>query len=200
MTSYVKGATNTVGRDRSDLLAHSQEQPRPETTVRSMGVTSTLYRIVNLLHILAAIVGFGGLIAHGAYNANAFKGKASDAVAVLRSTAGVTNIAMNSIYAVFALGIALVALSDGFHSFGDPWVSASFVVWFGIVGISHGMVRPAMTALAESAQAAAPESLLSDDASAMDAAKKLAVGEGLVQLLLAVALVLMVFQFGGAGA
>ncbi len=165
-----------------------------------MGVTSTLYRIVELLHILAAIVGFGGLIAHGAYNANAFKGKASDAISVLRSTAGVSNIAMNAIYALFALGIALVALSDGFHGFGDPWVSASFVVWFAVVGISHGMVRPAIAALTESAEAAAPDSLLSADNSAMAAAKKLAMGEGLVQLLLAVALVLMVFQFGGAGA
>lgn len=163
-----------------------------------MGVTSTLYRIVDVLHILAAIVGFGGLVAHGAYNANAFKGRAGDALAVLRSTAGVTNIAMNAIYAVFALGIALVALSDGVHGFGDPWVSASFVVWFAIVGISHGMVKPSVTALTGAAAAAAPESLLSEDASAMAAAKKLAMGEGLVQVLLAVALVLMIFQFGGA--
>jgi hypothetical protein len=162
-----------------------------------MGVTSTLYRIVDVLHILAAIVGFGGLIAHGAYNANAFKGKARDAVAVLRSTAGVTDIAMYAIYAVFALGIALVALSDGFHSFGDPWISASFVVWFAIVGISHGMVKPSVAALTDAAQSAPPDSLLSEDATAMASAKKLAMGEGLVQVLLVVALVLMIFQFGG---
>jgi hypothetical protein len=193
----VTAAMNNGGPYRWDLLAHNQEQPRPETTVPTMGVTSTLYRIVELLHILAAIVGFGGLIAYGAYNANAFKGKASDAVAVLKSTASVSNIAMNAIYVVFALGIALIALSDGFHSFGHPWVSASFVVWFAIVGISHGMVRPAVAALTDAASAAAPDSLLSEDTGAMAAAKKLAVGEGLVQLLLAAALVLMVFQFGG---
>ncbi len=162
-----------------------------------MGLSSNLYRIVDVLHILAAIVGFGGLIAHGAYNANAFKGKARDAVAVLRSTASITNIAMYAIYTVFALGIALVALSDGFHGFGDPWISASFVVWFAIVGISHGMVKPSLAALTDAATAADPESILSEDATAMAAAKKLAMGEGLVQVLLAVALVLMIFQFGG---
>ena len=163
-----------------------------------MGVTSVLYRIVELLHILAAIVGFGGLIAHGAYNAKAYKGTAADAVAILRSTAGVTNIAMNAIYAVFALGIALIALSDGFHSFGDPWVSASFVVWFAIVGVSHGMVRPAIGSLTEAASGAASDTVLSEDAGAVAAAKKLATGEGVVQVLLAVALFLMVFRPGGA--
>jgi hypothetical protein len=40
-----------------------------------MGVTSVLHRIVELLHILAAIVSFGGLIVHGAYNANDYKGR-----------------------------------------------------------------------------------------------------------------------------
>ena len=64
----------------------------------------TVYRIVLLLHILTAIVGFGGLIAHSVYNANAFRSTAGHAVAVFKGTAAATNIAHYAIYAVLPTG------------------------------------------------------------------------------------------------
>lgn len=161
-----------------------------------MGTGSAIYRIVLLLHIATAIVGFGGVIAHGAYNAKAFASKAGEAAILLKHTQSVTKIAHYALYALFLLGIVLIALSDSEISFAAPWVSASFVVWFAVIGVAHGMVRPAVAALAERAGELAPESDMSGDEGVTSIAKKLATGEGITQLLLVIALVLMVWQPG----
>ncbi len=161
-----------------------------------MGIESAIYRIVLLLHIVTAIVGFGGVIAHGAYNARAFASKAGEAAVLLRNTQAVTKIAHYSLYALFLLGIVLIALSDSAISFAAPWISASFVVWFAVIGVAHGMVRPAVTALTERASELPPDTDMSADETVTGIAKKLAVGEGVTQLLLVVALFLMLWQPG----
>ena len=161
-----------------------------------MGIGSALYRIVLLLHVAAAIVGFGGVIAHGAYHARAFRGAAAAAKEILAATRGVSKIAEYAIYAVLPLGIVAIAVSDDAFSMGDPWVSASFVVWFLLVGALHGAVRPAVRSLAERADAVAPDTNLEADAEAQAAARKLMIGEAATQLLLVVALVLMIWKPG----
>lgn len=161
-----------------------------------MGTSSVIFLIVALLHIAAAIVGFGGIIAHGAYNARAFAGNAGEAGTLFKATKSITNIAHYGLYALFALGIVLVSVSDKEFSFSEAWISASFVVWFAVVGIAHGMVKPAMNSLQERASTISPETPMKDDSEVLGLAKKLALGEGLTQLLLVVALVLMVWQPG----
>ena len=160
-----------------------------------MDEPSAIYQIILLLHIAAAIVGFGGVIAHGAYNAKAFASSAGDAAILFRTTQAVTNLAHYAIYALFLLGIILVSLSEGDISFADPWISASFVVWIALVGVAHGLVRPAVAAMLEAAEGLPAEQKLSDDPTATATAKKLALGEALTQLLLVVALVVMIWQF-----
>lgn len=157
-----------------------------------------MYEIVLLLHIAASIVGFGGIIAHSTYNAKAFSGNAGDARVLLGTTQTVTNLAHYAIYGVFVLGIALISLSDSASdiSFGSPWISASFVVWFALVGLAHGMVKPAVRALKEKADGMNGATKMSDDPEVLSIAKKLALGDGLTQLLIVVALVLMVWQPG----
>lgn len=155
-----------------------------------------MYEIVLVLHIAASIVGFGGIIAHSAYNSKAFGGAAGEARVLLSTTQRVTNLAHYAIYGVFLLGLALVALSDPAISFGAPWISASFVVWFAIVGIAHGMVKPAVRSLLAKAESLEPSARMADDPEVLSQAKKLAVGDGLTQLLIVVALVLMVWQPG----
>lgn len=163
-----------------------------------MGTGTALYNIILLLHIAAAIVGFGGVIAHGAYIAGAFRAPAGSAEAVLSATKTVTNIAHYAIYAVLPLGIVLIAISDDAFSFGDPWVSASFVVWFLLVGAAHGAVRPAVATLAERAQALSPDARLDADPEAQAASKKLMIGESATQLLIVIALILMIWQPGAS--
>ena len=161
-----------------------------------MGIESVLYRVVLLLHMDAAIVGFGGVIAHGAYHARAFRSPAATAASVLDITTGATKLAEYAIYAVLPLGIVLVATSDDTFSLGDPWVSASFVVWFLLIGASHGAVRPAVRTMMTRAQELTPETVLSTDDVVAGASRRLMIGEAATQLLLVVALILMVWKPG----
>lgn len=167
-----------------------------------MGTASALYRIVLLLHIVATVVGFGGLLGAGMLNAKAFRSPVDQAKTLLTSSQGISKIAYYGFYALVALGIVLIAVSDSAFSFGAPWVSASFAVWIVMVGVSHGMVRPAVAGLLDRASALEAEapgqatSVLESDQTASGLARRLAIGEGLVQLMLVVALVLMIWQPG----
>lgn len=161
-----------------------------------MGPESALYKIVLLLHILTVIVGFGGVVTHGFYNAKAFRDPARRAGDVLTTTRGVTNYAHYAIYAVLPLGIVLVAVSDKTYEFSQAWISASFVVWILLVGAAHGLVRPAVAKLGERAAAIGPDTVLDTDGEAVAASKKLMLGESATQLLLVIAIVLMVFKPG----
>lgn len=163
---------------------------------------ATLYNIILVLHIAAAIVGLGGMIAHGALNARAFSSKASDARVLLSATQQLTNPAHYSVYGLFILGLILVSISSSALgdaaaiSMGAPWVSASFVVVFAIVGVAHGLIKPAVRSLAESADELDDETVMSSDAGVISLAKKLAIGEGLTQLLVIVGLYLMIWKPG----
>ena len=149
-----------------------------------------------LLHIASAIVGFGGVIAHSAYHARAFGGTAGDASVLLRTTQTIAGAANYAIYGVFALGIVLIAVSDGDIEFSEGWISGSFLVWFLLVGVAHGLIRPTVRSLSEAADAKDPGEKMTDDPAVVSLAKRLALGEGLFQLLLVVALVLMIWQPG----
>lgn len=161
-----------------------------------MGTGSALYRIVLLLHILAVIVGFGGVITHGFYNAKAFRSISRTAGELVAATRNASKIAEYAIYAVLPLGIVLIAVSDKVYSMGDPWVSASFLVWILMVGALHGAVRPAVKTLAERAGAVSPDTVLDTDPAAVAASKKLMIGESASQLLLVIALFLMIWKPG----
>ncbi len=156
---------------------------------------TAIYRILLLLHVAAAIVGFGGVIAHGTYNAKAFRSPAGEARVLLKATTAVTNIAHYGIYAVLVSGILLISVSSGDVKFSDAWISAGFLLWFLVVGVAHGLVKPALSGLSTRAEALGSDVALSDDPDASALAKKLAMGEGLTQLLLAAALVVMIWQF-----
>ena len=161
-----------------------------------MGLESVLYRVVLLLHIATVIVGFGGVIAHGAYNARAFRGAGGPAGVLFGATKGTGKIAEYAIYAVLPLGIVLIAISDDAFGMGDPWVSASFVVWFAMVGALHGAIRPATRTMAERAAEIAPDAALDADPEATAASKKLMIGEAATQLLIVIALFLMIWKPG----
>ncbi|MDH4077111.1 MAG: DUF2269 family protein, partial [Acidimicrobiia bacterium] len=149
-----------------------------------------------LLHILAAIVGFGGVITHGFYNAKAFRSISRTAGELVAATRNASKIAEYAIYAVLPLGIVLVAVSDKVYSMGDPWVSASFLVWILMVGALHGAVRPAVKTLAERAGAISADTRLDTDAAALTASKKLMIGESATQVLVVIAIILMIWKPG----
>lgn len=169
-----------------------------------METTAVIYRIILLGHIGAAIVGFGALIGHGSFHATAVRSPATEAVPVLRATARGARVAEYGLYAVLGFGIVLIALSDDVYRYSEPWISASFVVWILIIGLVHGLVRPARTKLLEMATADELEGDGTDDrggdladrSGAQPLLARLAAGEAGTQLLLLGALVLMIWKPG----
>lgn len=161
-----------------------------------MGTGSALYRVILMAHIVTAVIGFGGLLANGINNARAFHSRAAQAKTLLQGSQAVAKTADLAIYALLAFGIVLIAVSDSAFSFGAPWVSAAFVVWFAIVGVSHGMVRPAIAGMIQRAETLDPDAIVDGDPEAAALARRLAIGEGVVQVLVLAALYLMIWQPG----
>ena len=107
-----------------------------------MGIDSGIYKTLLVLHILAAVVGFGGVMLNGIHGVQAKKRGGHEAVAIADSAMAVGNVAEKVIYLVFVFGIALVLVSDDVWSFGDLWVSVSMALFIVAVGVSHGVLMP----------------------------------------------------------
>jgi len=107
-----------------------------------MGLDGDLYKLVLVLHILCAIVGFGGVLLNGLYAQQAKARKGPEGLAISQANFLVSKVAQYFIYAVFVFGILLVGLSDDAWAFGDTWVWLSMALYLVALGISHGLLRP----------------------------------------------------------
>jgi uncharacterized membrane protein len=107
-----------------------------------VGIGSTGYRIVLLLHILCAIVGFGTVILNGLYGREAKRRPGPGGLAITEANLTVSGIAEYFIYAVFVLGIALVLMSDKAWGFGQTWIWLAMLLYIVGIGISHGVLFP----------------------------------------------------------
>jgi len=162
---------------------------------------SDAYNIVKILHILCAIIGFGGVTLNGVYGAQVRGRPAHEAAPIAQAVFRVSTVAQYFIYAVILLGLALVGLGHNAFNFGQTWVWLSIVLFVAGLGISHGAVRPRekrMTALL-TAQAAAPAAATAGPPPAEVEAlgKQVAALEAVLDVLLVVILVFMVFKPGG---
>lgn len=107
-----------------------------------MGLNGGLYKFLLVLHITAAIIGFGGVFLAGMLGAEAGK-RRNDALAISRATMHVTErIALMAIYAVFPLGIILVLTSDDAWKFSQAWVSLAMLLYIVALGVSHAVHLP----------------------------------------------------------
>ena len=106
-----------------------------------MGVTSFAYKLVLLLHILSAIIGFGGVLLNGVYATRAKKRPPAEALAVVEANTWVSmKVAEIFIYLTAVFGLGLVGLSDKVWKFSQTWVWLALVVY--VVGARH-LPRPA---------------------------------------------------------
>lgn len=121
-------------------------------TITAVGGDSTVYGFVLLLHILSAIVGFGGVLFNGLYASQAQQRPGREGVAINQANYAVSKVAEIFIYLVFVFGIILVLLADEPVGFGDLWVSLSMLLFIVAIGLSHGVLYPSVrkaNALAE---------------------------------------------------
>jgi uncharacterized membrane protein len=164
---------------------------------------SDAYNIVKVLHILCAIVGFGAVTLNGLYGAQAKARGGAEAAAIGQAVYRVSTVGEYFIYAVFVLGLALVAMGNNLFDFGQTWVWLSMALYITGLGLSHGVLRPRvrrMNALLVelagspgSGGTGPPPQAVELDA----LAKQVAPTEMVLNLLLVVILVFMVFKPGG---
>jgi uncharacterized membrane protein len=100
------------------------------------------YKLILVLHILAAIVGFGGVFLNGIYGAQAKARRGAEGLAIAQANYLVSRIAEYFIYAVFVTGILLVVFSDDVWAFGDTWIWSSIALYVVALGVAHGLLQP----------------------------------------------------------
>ncbi len=151
-------------------------RPRPSVaTVLAILDFSTGYKIIGLLHILAAIVAFGPLFLYPTLQ----KAGAGDRIARLHLRMTLPALALT-----WVLGMGLVGLSkpkgsdEAVIKMSQTWIVLALIAWVILMLVSWFMIRPA----------------LSDDSPS--ARGRLASGIGISHLLLIVLLYLMVFKPG----
>jgi uncharacterized membrane protein len=105
-------------------------------------INSGTYKLVLALHILAAIVGFGGVFLNALYGQQAKSRRGREGLAIAEANYLVSNIAEFVIYGVFIFGILLVLLSDEVWTFGQFWIWSSIALFIIGLGVAHAVLRP----------------------------------------------------------
>ena len=163
------------------------------------GNDDTIYGIVLFLHILAAIAGFGPTFVYPVYSAMAKKRPGPEGLAINQVTLDIGKRFEYFIYAVPILGIILVILSDdgAEFEFGDPWVSASFLLYLIALGVSLGLHQPNLRALVGLQATLGPTGPTPEQGRELEErGKKAGMFGGILHLLLVVILWLMIFKPG----
>jgi uncharacterized membrane protein len=102
-----------------------------------------MYKVVLVLHLLSAIIGFGGMAVNGFYGAMAAARRGRDGAAIGEAVDKGYKFAEWPVYAVPILGILLVLMSeDDIFQFSQAWISLSFLLYIVAIGLLHGVQLP----------------------------------------------------------
>lgn len=158
-----------------------------------MGYDGDLYNVVLVLHILASIIGFGGMFIAGFYGNEARSLPGREGLAIAQTTLKVTGqIPTMAVVAVPILGILLILMSEDAIKFSAMWVSLSFLLYFVLMGLATGIQVPTIRKMV--AMRAGADGASSMQVQAMG--KKVATVSAIVNLLWVATLILMVFKPG----
>ncbi len=158
-----------------------------------MGYRGDLYNAVLVLHILASIIGFGGMFIAGFYGNEARSLPGREGLAVAQTTLKVTGgIPTMAVVAVPILGILLILMSEDTIKFSAIWVSLSFLLYFVLMGLATDLQVPTIRKMV--AMRAGAEGAQSFEMQAMG--KKAATVSADVNVLWVIILILMVFKPG----
>ena len=145
---------------------------------------TTAYNIVELLHVLTVLVALAPVFVHPLLRKQM---RAADSAGhqhlVVAMAANARRLYGPALIVAGLLGIALVEMSEDAISLTEGWVIAAIVIWVAMVGVLHGLIRPALKAQGAGDASAGTE-------------KRLEAGSGLLSILFTVQLVLMIWQPG----
>ena len=127
------------------------------------------YRIMGLLHIIAAVAAFGPVLMYPGLK------KAGETATLARLHMRVT---LPALIVLWVLGMGLAGMSENLYKVSQTWMALSIVVWAILVVASWLLIRPAIT----------------DDSPS--AVSKMAAGSGITHLGLVIGLVLMIWKPG----
>ena len=106
-----------------------------------MGLTGGVYRLMLLLHIACAMLGFGSVAFNGLYRLRARHLGGTEEAGVLEANSDVTRIAEILIYATFVFGVLVVLTSRSQWTFSQSWLSASMLLYLVDIAVLHGLIR-----------------------------------------------------------
>ena len=150
------------------------------------------YDFVLLLHLVAVVVGFGGVLLNGLYGAQAKKRPGPGGLAIAEANYFVsTRVAEIAIYLVPLFGFALVGLSDSAWSLSDTWVWGSIVLYVIGLLIARLVMVPTSARMIEMMRTGAP-----DPAEVEAASKRLAAFGGAEHLVFVLIMILMIWKPG----
>jgi uncharacterized membrane protein len=169
-----------------------------------VGIGSTGYKIVLVLHLLSVIVGFGTVVLNGIRGAEAKKRPGPGGLAIGESGYRVNKVAEYFIYAVPVFGLGLVGMSDDGWKFSQTWVWLALLLYVIGIAVSHAVLIPSekrMNVLAAELVAAGPPPAGASGPPPQvvemeGLEKKLAASGTFLNLLVVVVVILMVFKPG----
>lgn len=105
--------------------------------------TGPAYSVLLLLHVAAAVIGFGALAVTGIQAARLRTGwGGAGSPSVRRYFRPGVNWPGRALYAVPVFGFSLLADSGGAFGAGDGWVEAGLVLWLVAAGVAEIVVWP----------------------------------------------------------
>jgi hypothetical protein len=109
-----------------------------------MGLNSGIYKLLLVLHIFCAIVGFGAVYLNAIYGRQIEKRQGRDGLAIYEANFRVSAIGQYFIYGVFVFGVLLVLTSDEAWEFSQTWIWLAMALYIVGIGVSHGVLLPAV--------------------------------------------------------
>ncbi len=109
-----------------------------------MGLNSGIYKLLLVLHIFCAIVGFGAVYLNAIYGRQIQKRQGREGLAIYEANFRVSAIGQYFIYGVFVFGFLLVLTSDDAWEFSQTWIWVSMALYIVGIGVSHGVLLPAV--------------------------------------------------------
>ncbi len=160
-----------------------------------MGPDGDAYKVVLVLHLLTAIVGFGGVVVTGFFGAQAAARRGPEGAAIGAAVEKGYSFSEWFIYLVPVLGIVLVLMSEDVFTFSQAWISLSFILYIVAIGIYHGLHRPTVRRLnAVLRETAGGSQATAGDLDALG--RRAGVVGGILNLITVAVVVVMVFKPG----
>lgn len=168
---------------------------------------SGIFKLLLVVHLVAAVVGFGPLIVGGFFANESKKRPGPEGLAVFDAYEHVAiRVAERVVYTVPVWGILLVLLSNKAFEFSQTWIWLSLLLFILAIGLSHGVHIPnlrrmralqgELVAMTPPAAGAAPSGPPPQVAQLEQCERRAAVVGTVLDLAFVVIIVLMVWKPG----